>query len=399
MNKSIVAIIIISLIYISTENKTIVMPLSQLFDIKGNSEEEVLESIDILGYTVPLGSPNMDTVYNLKLTSDLYYTYLALENSTKKQIKPYNCSDPEICRPGKDLDAHVENLEDDNVKNGTFGNLVSEYGKKTSKSEKLINNNLYLLFATELYESNNLYNATGKLGLDLYKVNETFNGSNFIKHNDLNIKNWTFFLDMDSDNKLTDLVIGTFPYEYDSERYKKDDFVQSPVYKDDLGRKRFCFAINQATYGDKRPEKRNHIIKNGIINFEGGMLTAPKSFRDLVYKEFFSQYINSKKCREIPMKNFTYFVCDSDVDTNKMQTIYITNDYSGNKYQFTPSELFYEYQGKKYYRIKFKTVSTEFDNWILGEPFFKKYKMVFDYKNEVIYIHKCSQSVEHLKHN
>ena len=57
-------------------------------------------------------------------------------------------------------------------------------------------------------------------------------------------------------------------------------------------------------------------------------------------------------------------------------------------FEFTYEELFYLYQGRKYFRICFQSDEIFDTYWFMGKPFFEKYKIYFKTDSKRIGVYK-----------
>ncbi|MCQ2818907.1 MAG: A1 family peptidase [archaeon] len=388
--------IFISLLILFTSvnsSNILILPFTKRVDKSRLTNDNIFYKLEnnILSVDIDIGNPTQSL--SLVLSSDVYYTYIADTDSTSlSNIKTYNSNS------SKDFlaDSQRYKSSNDDFRNGNGADDRASFGEITDKSQRVNSKVFPFIIAREIPDTTSLNYGSGKIGLTVknsYAV-ETYEGFNFIENLKMNeaIQNCVYFIDYSSSENGR-VIFGALPYDYDSLHYQRNNFVSTKVYfrynqnyKEDY----WSFAINHIYYGNIKPEGRSFVMKTAQIKFDDGMLEGPRSIRNIIYDEFFGKYIKDGKCRERIVSQMLYYDCQKEgVDYQKMKSLYFINDLTENTFELKTNELFYDFNGRKYFLIRFRfSEDEETDDWILGEPFLRKYLMAFDFDNQQIYFQK-----------
>ena len=114
-----------------------------------------------------------------------------------------------------------------------------------------------------------------------------------------------------------------------------------------------------------------------------GYIFGTANFFNIIYDEFFKEYINNNKCIEYKIqRSYISYYCDEDINLKKMKNLYFQIKNGNIYFILTPKDLFYKFKNKLYYLIIFHPYNG--NKWILGIPFFTKYLINFNQDKKII---------------
>lgn len=208
-----------------------------------------------------------------------------------------------------------------------------------------------------------------------------------------NSKNSIFTVDYSQNNVSSSgsIVIGAYPYEYNSDHYSKNNYTEVDFkdYKIQFSDISFLNTSSNLT-----EEIGNSNIKSAIFILEQNMFVSPASFFDsCITNKVFKNYIsnNDGACQKVNInKNgvfYTTIVCKKSKFTNydefynnfpKLSFLYSGSNVT---FEFGAKELLIEKDNSIYFMIASDLTNT---NWILGKVFLEKYLITFDYEKQKI---------------
>jgi len=236
---------------------------------------------------------------------------------------------------------------------------------------------LPFILVTELNKFKNKFNVIegGILGFqrknDNVKELDDYNFISLLYNNKL-IKFFIFNFKY-TDNDKGELIIGNYLHEYDK-NYNEKNFLKTKVQKlSDTFTWGLIFDV--AYTGDKVIEESS----KGDFNIECGFIISIQKYYYYVINVFFSDKIKEGKCNKdinkIDDREFYFYSCDENVNVSIISNLTFSLKEIEMNFTFNENDLWYKFEGKKYYLIIFQTYG---NIWHLGEPFFKKYQVVFD---------------------
>lgn len=218
---------------------------------------------------------------------------------------------------------------------------------------------------------------TGVLGLDLNNdklyLQKVFNSFlSQLKNNGM-INKKVFYFDFTGE-KNGELVIGEKP------KKKGWKYIEKSVHDNS-----WSLKINKIIYGKTIIEKEQ-ILK---FKIELGIILGPRSYYDFILKNVLEHYIITNDCELRDLLGYAYkhFVCKKAKINEIIESFpnleFIINDKS---VIFTGKEMFFETKNKQYGLIVYfpKFLFSNEEEWIIGEPFFKKEKLILDVDNKTI---------------
>ena len=124
---------------------------------------------------------------------------------------------------------------------------------------------------------------------------------------------------------------------------------------------------------------KNNIIFEFNPLFE--LILGTNEFKSNISNDFFNSYINKGICSIKEYNSLYYFECDSENFTNKdinsFPTIYIANININHIFELNYQDLFIKINNKVYFEIVFPVESLDYERWIVGRIFMRKYPVKF----------------------
>jgi len=271
------------------------------------------------------------------------------------------------------------------------GNYISSY---QSNEDFLINNkHINLNFLAK--NNNKEIFLKGTLGLrTFFYSNEKdliyYNIINQLKKQNIT-KTYDFSINYNNKNDILskgEIIIGDLPHNY-NKNYKEKNyhFVYAKFYYYDPFYT--SIKIDEINY-DYNLKKKDDLFyletdDETILDINIGYIFGTNDFFDIVYNEFFSEYINKSKCIEYNIQRcYKSYYCDEDIDLKKMKNLYFHIRSEKIYLILTPKDLFYKFQNKLYYLVIFNPYNKNKKQWTLGIPFFTKYLITFNQNKKTI---------------
>ena len=184
------------------------------------------------------------------------------------------------------------------------------------------------------------------------------------------------------------LIIGEEPHIYDPSNYNKNLMrTMNPAILENA----YSWTINfQKIYSAKNLISENNFC---IISHGNNYIMGNKAYNKSIVDEFFGKYLKSEICHYHQDQLFqNYYYCDkvkfSQEDIRSFPSLSFINVDLGEKFVFEGEELFYENNGKYYFKIYFNDFSQ--GSWLIGKLFLKKYQFIFNHDKKVISYYKTS---------
>ena len=136
----------------------------------------------------------------------------------------------------------------------------------------------------------------------------------------------------------------------------------------------------------------NHTIAehmNTYLSIESGFLKAPTDYKNFIINNFFNEFFNKNICFKNDFKSsneWFYIYCNKDFNIKLFKSIIFllkNNDLNFNV-EFTYKDLFIKKGNYYFFLVIFGKQRL---TWDFGEPFFKKYKIIFDNENQIMNIY------------
>ena len=222
----------------------------------------------------------------------------------------------------------------------------------------------------------------GKIGLGLYVFNYDITyKTNFIhqlKEQKI-ISDFNFYFKFSKDFKNGKFYIGKLPSSFDKKKY-----IHVKADKNGFGYQ--WMIIFQKIIND------NHTIADHIntyISIETGFLKAPTDYQHFIINNFFNEFFNKSICFKNNFESsddWFYIYCNKNFNIKLFKPLiflYKNNDLNFN-IEFTYKDLFIKKGNYYFFLIIFGKQKL---TWDFGEPFFKKYKIIFDNENQIMSIY------------
>ena len=322
---------------------------------------------------ISIGTPkqNLSLILSMRLSSLVITSSLStFNNLTKKYILNDSST------------FHSDNISN----NYRFG--YDEFRKGILSRENfvfsLINlNKLNFILATEEHSG-----KSGVLGLNIDFDRDHLDNYSILKQlKERNlISSYIYsFIFQKNDNPLIlskgNLIIGGYPHDFNPELFKKEKYNEIKcnynlyIYNQYWEIKHLIFF-----YGNDEDNDFTDEIYTKI-DFSYTYIVATNRFQQFI-SELFTKYYGDK-CVLNQGRFHQYYICDKNININKLKNINIF--YGKNNFTFVliPSDLFTLYDDKLFYLICFYRSQSIYE-WSLGSVFLKKYTLVFDQEKKVI---------------
>ena len=228
---------------------------------------------------------------------------------------------------------------------------------------------------------------SGIIGLDLRRKNIA-ESSTFIqqlKKNNL-IDTDVFYFEY-NDKETGNLIIGEYPHDHNKKLIA--DNIAETYAQDFAGEVMWGLSFENIRYNGTAVDFN---LKIGMFSIESGYIVAPSKLRKLYHDTFFARLIAQGLCREETTEDNGYegFSCEdsSRINFKNLQPISFYQRAMNFTFEFTYEDLFYVYQGRKYFRMCFQSDEIFDTYWFLGKPFFEKYHIFFKPDSKRIGVYK-----------
>ena len=211
------------------------------------------------------------------------------------------------------------------------------------------------------------------------------------------IKNYT--------DKLKDLGAGKYE-DYSFFHYNNQDFLvyniflqsQFPELFEGIDKVRWLYPVyRRKNYELLWEISMKEIYYNDIhskinIYFEFNplfdLILGTNDFKENITRDYFNSYINKGICFLKEYNGFNYFECNSEKftsnDIKNFPTIYMPNLGLNHIFELKSEELFIKVNNNWYFQIVFLVKDLEYERWIMGKIFLRKYPVKFSPFNRLI---------------
>ena len=373
--------------YISLLNSKVVIP----FQIK-NYKHEKGDKEFILNYfykdlivNILVGTPPQQI--SLAACLGEYNTFILGKNCKGYDKGKYNESNSQTYLSIENSQMFVFEV----YSNGNFSKDVFKFGNNVIDDYHFIN-------AIEMNGDYNCWESyceiitePGILGLLMqphrnaeYNFTE-YNFINQLKRKDL-ISRYEFYFDFYS-NDSGNIIIGSLPNETDNEFYKDKTFSTIKVSLGEFTLD-YAFSFDNVYYGEEKIE--DDVKKDYIIRAEFGFIKGSQEMKKVFDNNFFN-YVNKSCFRKNTNEfgsSFYYYYCNKDANLDIFKDWKFTINNFETNFTLTKDDLFLDIGDKYIFLMGFGYGS----KLILGYPFLKKYKIIFNQDSKTLgYFHKSNE--------
>jgi len=223
----------------------------------------------------------------------------------------------------------------------------------------------------------------GVMGLQLPYLNSEseYNLVNSLKNKKI-INSYNWFLNFDNiEKKEGKIYIGTLPHVLDN-KYEEKNLKAASSAKNGVSMN-WGMEFPEVKYGENKKLKKSY---QAYIHFDFGLFQGPNELMEILDEEFFDFYIKEKICFKdvFGIQKDIFYYCKNVKEFNitKFKSIYIKNVELEYIFEFNYKDLFYYANDTIYFLMIFREV--DLNNFLIGEPFLKKYNLVFNQETKKI---------------
>ena len=230
-------------------------------------------------------------------------------------------------------------------------------------------------------------NEGGLIGLNIQdddtKKYENYNFINILKKKGY-IKDFYFTIKYNNENS-GNLIIGDLPHNYNeayNSKYFKDMYISMFT-----GVLTWNINLDSIYVSDNSTSENKKIVGEKIYGYfktESGIILGTERYKQFLLSDFMEERIIKGQCFEVQSNFYISYYCKKEVDLTKLKNLYIYIKNLDYTFEFTYKDLFFknEDDGNNYFLIYFNSEYDEDEGsgffWTFGEPFFKKYNLVFN---------------------
>ena len=230
-------------------------------------------------------------------------------------------------------------------------------------------------------------NEGGLIGLNIQdddtKKYENYNFINILKKKGY-IKDFYFTIKYNNENS-GNLIIGDLPHNYNeayNSKYFKDMYISMFT-----GVLTWNINLDSIYVSDNSTSENKKIVGEKIYGYfktESGIILGTERYKQFLLSDFMEERIIKGQCFEVQSNFYISYYCKKEVDLTKLKNLYIYIKNLDYTFEFTYKDLFFknEDDGNNYFLIYFNSEYDEEEGsgffWTFGEPFFKKYNLVFN---------------------
>ena len=212
----------------------------------------------------------------------------------------------------------------------------------------------------------------------LYQLKNPKNGENLINSYAISV--------IYSDKFSGNIFIGELPHEFQPQKFSFEFFKNKYVNLDSYN---FNWKINfDKIFYFNESKFEFDLFLNAKFDLNFGGILGNFNYQKIVNESFFNELFIKKKCENKIIKQkenneiFYVYECEKNIKINKFnESIFFYSKEINFTFVLDKNDLFLKFNDKIYFLVFF---SGYFPNWILGEPFFKKFKMVFNQEKKMV---------------
>ena len=361
--------IILSFLISTIISDLVVINFNRIKDIYSDDDDEV--SLNILNNDIYCNMTVGNQLVPFLISFDKELTFIVDNNYTFSKYQ--SSKSPNFKKKSKASNNYVfEHLK--------YGyNSTDTFKLKDEENEIIEVSDMPFVLGTYINEKSD-FKFSAQLGLKkrTYQNPQIFN---FIEHLKLkNVINSQVFFFKFNEEDGGQLIIGSYPHEYDND-YDAKYLIQSSSLE--MGTSNNWFLkFKYLFYGENKTNIEKQISE---LSPDKGMIILNLEMEAIIYDSFFKNLINEKKCVRIFVKSNINYICLDTIDLDNFKNI--TFRHIGMEYDFIfeAKDLFYHYYDRYFFLISFRDSFYIY----LGKPFFKKFNLILnqDSKQLAIYTH------------
>ena len=368
-------LILINIFFVNS-NDIISIPFYKDFpNLNGLSPEEIFTKIkeNTLLSEIYLGNPSQKILLKLALTDYIFYIGGKNSHFHNKFIE----TDSQTYKKVSDNTIYFMLS---NIREGFFASDYF-YLNVNPNDKKEIN----FVLGTDTDKSN----EGGLIGLNIQDIDtkkyERYNFINILKSKRY-IKDYYFTIKYNTDDNSNsgNLIIGDLPHNYNNSynvKYFKDMYIS--MFTDVLT---WNINLDSIYVADNANSENKKIVGErvyGYFKIEQGIITGTERYREYLLNYFMTENINKKLCFEVKSAFYVSYYCKKEVDLTKFKSLFIYIKELDYTFELNYKDLFYNNNdGNNYFLVYFNNEYNEEEYssfyWVLGEPFLKKYNLIFN---------------------
>ena len=359
-----------------------------------------------------IANPNQNLKLYLRFNE--YITYITNNNYKKGESTSY-----EFTRKKNNDENEPEftpvDIQTDSLKSGYES-------KEILKLDDNIFNDFYFILVDKLNNNNDLYESIIGLNLPeksprLILMNTNFieqlKNNNFINKRVFSVFYFNEIRKEKENNNYKDcdgqVIFGVLPHELKNEKKYSEIMKRYTLNDNNLNwvnteagdyHKRWKIKFDNIQFAKEQ-------IQDSTVELiiEQNFFTGTPSFKTIIHKYFFEEFISKNICKEEKYYNhkeqFNYYFyhCDKSIksyfDKYKDAILSFKSKELNEIFSFKLEELFFEYNNKLYFGVIFDEY--QMHGWKLGRLFFEKYPLIFSVDNKAIGYYK--QNIKNNKKN
>ena len=209
------------------------------------------------------------------------------------------------------------------------------------------------------------------------------------------IDNLIWYIDYENEEKK--LIIGKYPYEVNS-KYNKDDYEFF-----ELEKKGSLFVLNMVkiTIGNNEEydsDNNDNNIKDRSFIFlqDISLIYGPPEYYQKIKNIFFNKYLSNNQCIEntfnYKLTDYLYISCKEDISLKDFPPL-IININKNCQFELTYEDLFMKSNEQILFLFVTNKIEKYFNGkWNIGEPFLKKYVLVYNPKEYKIGFYQINKN-------
>ena len=364
--KIFIFIILFILIYSSSILK---FPFKRVIPDSNNiNPENFIDLLYYSNYYIELNIGSNNQKIPMRVSFDNYHSFITISNYTGN-FKKYN---PEQSTTYQKL--YGERFFSlINIKKGIYSKET--FTLYDINNKKVITENIKFVLAT--FPN---VNISGEFGMSLSTKDEQYNELveyNFIKnlHQNNYINHKIFFINFFNKNS-GEILIGDYPDKYSN--YDSNSLIKEYIPTDKNG---FHWGMKDIV---SKIKGKDLFIRPQIAEFsiEKYLIQPHSCYKEKIDELFFKEQIQANNCIFVNESyEYSFYHCDKNINLSNFPKLVFYQRTFNYSFELNSSDLFEDFGDRKYFLMNFIGNS---EKWVLGHPFLKKYKFVYNFDSNTI---------------